>query len=343
MEHSLSRTGASLALVAMGAIACGESTTKPAPPTPDAPKITCPTTVTQPSTDGQPVSVAYPAAVVTGGASPVSMTCAPPSPSVFQVGSTSVGCRAIDALSRSVSCSFTVVVAAPPRLGATRLIAFGDSMSDGVLGLRPQAVGDPGPAVGYAYKLRTLLAARYTAQTISMTDEGVPGENVTMGAARMPGVLTRDQPEAVLLLEGVNDLNGGHDAAIPTVRARLTDMVRQARGRGLPVFLGTLLPQRPGGQKAYAPESIPPANTAIREIAQTEGATLVDLFAAFDGQTATLIGSDGLHPNESGYQKMAQVFFDAIRARLELQSLNSGFALPTPISSVSSSPRLRGR
>src|SRR5207237_520067 len=99
---------------------------------------------------------------------------------------------------------------------------------------------------------------RYTAQSISMTDEGVPGEDVTKGAARLPAVLARDLPEVLLLLEGVNDLNGGHDAAIPTVKARLTDMVRQARGRGLPVFLATLIPQRPPGERAKAPESIPP-------------------------------------------------------------------------------------
>ena len=51
-------------------------------------------------------------------------------------------------------------------------------MSDGVLGLASLAVGDPGPAVGYAFKLRTLLTDRYTAQTFSVTDEGVGGETV---------------------------------------------------------------------------------------------------------------------------------------------------------------------
>jgi lysophospholipase L1-like esterase len=275
------------------------------------------------------VSVAYPAPAVIGGAAPVAMTCSPASPSTFPIGSTNVTCSAVDALSRRDACSFAVIVTAPPRISATRFVAFGDSISDGVLGLAPKAVGDPGPPVGYAFKLRTLLANRYTAQTVSMTDEGRPAETVMEGVTRLPGVLTRDQPEVLLLLEGVNDLNGGGDSAIPTVKAGLTTMVREARGRGLAVFLATLLPERPPGEppRAKAPASIPPANAEIRAVAAREGATLVDLFAAFDGQTGTLIGPDGLHPNDAGYQKMAEVFFDAIRGRLEVKTSNLEFGM----------------
>jgi lysophospholipase L1-like esterase len=313
------RTGTLMALLC--AAACSGSTTKPTP-TPDAPKITCPAAQTQASRDGQAVSVTYPPPAVIGGATPVAMTCSPTSPSTFPIGSTNVTCSAVDALSRTDACSFAVIVTAPPRIGATRFVAFGDSISHGVLGLAPKAVGDPGPPVGYPFKLRTLLANRYTAQTISMTDEGLPAESVTMGVTRLPGVLTRDQPEVLLLLEGVNDLNGGRDAAIPTVKAGLTTMVREARGRGMAVFLATLLPERPPGQRTGGAASIPPANAEIRAVAAREGATLVDLFTAFDGQTGTLLGPDGLHPNDAGYQKMAEVFFDAIRGRLELRTSN---------------------
>src|SRR5437773_2858584 len=236
------RGGALMALLC--AAACSGSSTKPTP-TPDAPTISCPASQTQPSRDGQAVSVTYPAPVVIGGAAPVAMTCSLSSPAILPIGPTNVTCNAVDALKRTATCSFAVVVTAPPRITATRFVAFGDSISDGVLGLAPKAVGDPGPPVGYAFKLRALLANRYTAQTISMTDDGVPGESVTMGVTRLPGVLTRDQPEVLLLLEGVNDLNGGMDAAIPIVINNLRTMVREARGRGMAVFLATLLPERP--------------------------------------------------------------------------------------------------
>ena len=43
-----------------------------------------------------------------------------------------------------------------------------------------------------------------------------------------------------------------------------------------------------------------------------EGAILVDLYQAFEGQTDTLLGPDGLHPNDAGYQLISQTFFEAI-------------------------------
>jgi lysophospholipase L1-like esterase len=60
-----------------------------------------------------------------------------------------------------------------------------------------------------------------------------------------------------------------------------------------------------------------PANDGIRVLAGSQGVALVDLYAAFVGQESTLIGFDGLHPSEAGYQKIAQTFFDVIRARYE--------------------------
>jgi lysophospholipase L1-like esterase len=278
------------------------------------------------SRDGLTLGVTYPAATVVGGAPPVSTVCAPASAESFPLGSTVVTCTVTDAQSRTDVCMFTVTVQPPPRIGATRFVVFGDSMSDGVLGFAPSAVGDPGPPVGYAFKLRTLLVDRYTAQTFSVTDEGVGGETVvryspiarSVGVERLPGVLNRDAPEVLLVLEGVNDLNGGTDATLVGVVNGLRSMVRLARGRGIVVFLGTLLPQRPGGFRASSPGAIVPANSLIRSMAVAEGAVLVDLYQAFDGHTDTLLGPDGLHPNDAGYQKMAETFFTAIRTRLEV-------------------------
>jgi len=274
--------------------------------------------LTRQSLDGLTLAVTYPDATVIGGMAPMTMLCEPRSAEPFPIGETVVTCRVSDSQSRTDACTFTVTVEPPPRIRATRFVAFGDSMSDGVLGFAPLEVGDPGPPVGYAFKLRTLLAARYTAQDFSVTDEGVGGENIARGLARLPGVLSRDAPEALLLLEGVNNLNGGRDAAIPDVVNGLRSMVRLARDRGIVVFLATLLPQRPGGFRAFAPASIAPANDLIRGVALAEGAVLVDLYQVFDGQTDSLLGPDGLHPNDAGYHKMAETFFTAIRDRLEV-------------------------
>jgi hypothetical protein len=43
----------------------------------------------------------------------------------------------------------------------------------------------------------------------------------------------------------------------------------------------------------------------------------VDLYQAFLGQEGTLLDEDGLHPSDAGHEKMAEVFFDAIRLTFE--------------------------
>ena len=42
--------------------------------------------------------------------------------------------------------------------------------------------------VGYAFKLRSLLEERYTAQTFSVTDEGNGAERIARGLTRLPDV-----------------------------------------------------------------------------------------------------------------------------------------------------------
>lgn len=311
----------------------------PVQPTPiDAPKITCPAPVSGQSVDGVMLAVTFAEATVIGGAPPLSTRCVPASAGSFPIGSTVVTCTVTDAQNRTDTCLFTVTVSAPPRITATRFVVFGDSMSDGELGFAPLTVGDPGPPVGYAFKLRTLLTERYTAQTFSVTDEGVGGESVSSGVQRLPGVLSRDSPEVLLLLDGVNDLNRARDAAIPAVVNGLRSMVRLARGRGVIVFVGTLLPQRPGGFRAFAPGSIAPANAQISAMAVAEGAVLVDLYQSFDGHTDSLLGPDGLHPNEAGYQKMADTFFTVLSGRLEAPASVLSRA-PAAISYHRNSPR----
>ncbi len=99
-------------------------------------------------------------------------------------------------------------------------------------------------------------------------------------------------------------------------------MIRQAQNRGIRVFLGTVLPQRANACRAYdfcdGVNDTVATNAKLRAMANAEGATVVDLYGAFDGQTSTLLALDGLHPNEAGYTKMAEAFFSAIRQQLEV-------------------------
>ena len=74
-----------------------------------APTITCPPN--QSKTSSVPTVVNYPAPTASDNCPGVTSSCAPPSGSVFALGTTTVTCTATDTAGNSASCTFTVTVA----------------------------------------------------------------------------------------------------------------------------------------------------------------------------------------------------------------------------------------
>lgn len=230
----------------------------------------------------------------------------------------------------------STVPTTPPRLAATRFVAYGDNITEGFVQRCPgttaassssrigfflaQGRAQPSPTA-YPAQLQEMLEQRYPAQTITVINEGSGGEDVQAGVTNLPRVLTTDMPQVLLLQEGINTLNTSHAEGIPLVVDGLRTMIQEARSRSITVLAGTLLPERPGGCRAYDfdqdHDDIIAANVQIRRMIGLEGAILVDLYEAFNGHTARLIGEDGLHPNAEGYVKIAETFFDSIRKYLE--------------------------
>jgi lysophospholipase L1-like esterase len=182
------------------------------------------------------------------------------------------------------------------------------------------------PELAYPKVLQDRLAGRYLTQPISVVNAGSGGEFVLDGSgenvnaatvARLVEELERHAPHVLLLQEGINDLNRNDPDLIPAIRDALKTMIATARSRGVQVMLGTLLPERPCSCRAFAPFLVPAANDAIRAMAASEGVPLVDLYEAFAGHEAELLGEDGLHPNAKGYEKMAEQFFHAIQMQFE--------------------------
>ena len=256
--------------------------------------------------------VPYALATTIGGTAPIAVSCTPPSDSLFPGGTSTATCVATDARQQTASCTFTVTVQVVPLLEKTRFLAFGDSITEGIL---PSGELTPVP---YPAGVKNRLTARYTMQEFVVTNAGRGGEQTVDGVTRLPGVLSANNPEVVLLFEGVNDLAGGESSKISVVVNNLRTMIQTARGRGAQVFLATLLPELSGGRRAGAIALIVPANDQIRALAASQGVPLVDLYQAFNGMERDLIGDDGLHPNPAGYEKIADTFFDAVRGRLEL-------------------------
>jgi lysophospholipase L1-like esterase len=208
----------------------------------------------------------------------------------------------------------------PPTLQISRILTFGDSMTAGTtsaeISLRRI---DAGLGQSYPFKLQRLLTERYTAQTISVFNAGIAGKQVAEDRERLPGVIRETSPELVILMEGANDLNSiqgpGTNAAVDTTVGNMEDMVRHSVGLGLKVMLATLPEQRPDAPKTANRDLLPRYNDGLRTMAAKKGAILIDVNVLFP---VSLIGADGLHPTEAGYQKFAEIFLDAIRERYEV-------------------------
>ena len=306
-----------IALLGLAAAWTGCSSPIAPPPPPDAPTLNCPTGVSQTSTDGKPVTVNYSTPTAIGGATPVTVSCAPPSGTTFAVGATSVNCTATDSLARLGTCSFTVMVTSTVRLQYTRFVAFGDSLTEGKLSRIVSALEDY--PTSYTRDLHALLAGKYTSQSPTVNNQGWGGEWTSQGLVRLPEVLSTHAPvEVLLLMHGANDLNRPDgNTYIAAAAENVRQMVRAAQGRGSVVFLATLPPQR---SNAAGAAFVPTYNQSLRAVASSTGAYLVDVYAGFGGVATTeMVGADGLHLTEAGYERIANLFFEAIQARLEVR------------------------
>ena len=346
----------------MSAGACGSSITPTPPPTEDPPKITCPAPQTVQLTTGSSIAVAYAATTINGRA-PVTIVCVPPSGSVFGIGQKTIVCTATDALQRTDTCSVAITVLAPPALAVTRFLAFGDSITrgeDGVNGVPQPQPYCPIPtststslqmrfgprtilpdAQTYPGVLQQKLIARYTTQSPMVTNRGCPGESVTATNpdtfSRFVGLASSGAYDAVLIMEGSNDLDAAAQAA-PSVQigvlgstaAGLRQMVDNARRLGLYPLLATIPPMSSAGSRGGGARLVPLLNERILQIGGAENIPIVDVYAAFKGDL-TLLGDDGLHPNVNGYAVIATTFADAIKSTLEIKT-----ALTSPTSPRSS-------
>jgi lysophospholipase L1-like esterase len=320
------------------------------------PAIACPASpAVATSTNGLAVPVSYGVPTVSGGTTPVTTACTPPSGSAFNLGTTSVTCIATDAVRRAAGCTFPVTVSLPaPHLGVTRILAFGDSITEGEVplpsefGLQVRIVM---PERSYPADLTTLLAQRYTAQGALRVDAFTfnPNTDVTncsldqaapttsgivvvnagcLGATASDGVTGSRladkigfyNPDLLLLHIGVNDL----DPTSPTTSIShallgVQSLITYARSKGVRVMVGTLVPEIPGLPRAGAANLIPPFNNQLVGVAASAGATLVDLYSDINTDLTDWISPyDGLHPTAAGYQEIARVWFNAIKSAYEL-------------------------
>lgn len=237
------------------------------------------------------------------------------------------GCALLAACGSSPTRPTTVAM-----LTRTRFLAFGDSLTAGEVtvpvGVIRERLGDlfqtPStrmvvlPAASYPTQLLALLQGRYAAQAaaISVTNGGNPGETVAAGSSRFPETLAASGADVAIVMEGVNGISLlGPDLSTAFVRS----MVRTAKAMSVRAFVGSMLPTIPGRQRSQVPADLVAYNAALQQMAREEGVEFVDVYTTLLPEAASVIGVDGLHPTEAGYKRIADVFFLAIQANLEVK------------------------
>lgn len=219
-------------------------------------------------------------------------------------------------------------------LGATKFLAFGDSITCGVPGAFPTmdiAFDDPNCVLApgspqYPQLARTLLQNASPSQSFVVDNEGRPGEEAASAYSRFSGLMAARRPQGVLLLEGINDLNAGRGVSA-TVDA-LVRMIDLARLYNATVLVGTMFQtcysENPytGRVRTNSTGLIVPFNNALSAaVAGRPNVYIVDVYGSFGtgnclpDRGTNYLGDDGLHPSPSGYSRLASTFATAVRTR----------------------------
>jgi acyl-CoA thioesterase-1 len=195
-------------------------------------------------------------------------------------------------------------------------MAFGDSITEGD--------GSRG-GQGYRITLSNLLRSHWGGRP-QVPEEGVTATKSDGGLARLPDTLARVRPAYTLIHYGTNDWNSANcsRASRCYTAASVRGMVQVAKAANSVPVVATLIPANPDASPSRRPVDrngwIRETNLALRAVAAEEGAILADLHAMFEAEGPEeswgRFFSDHVHPNQAGYDLMAEGWYRAIvRAR----------------------------
>jgi len=171
-----------------------------------------------------------------------------------------------------------------PIQASSVIVAFGDSITAGTGAEKPES---------YPARLSERLGCR-------VVNAGVPGEETPAGLRRLPGVLSREDPDLVILCLGGNDMlsKRTHES----IRANLGTMIELVKDSGADLVLlgvpkpGLLLRPPPFYEELAEAHHIPLDRTTIPDILSTPSEK-----------------SNQIHPNADGYARLANAVAALIR------------------------------
>jgi lysophospholipase L1-like esterase len=137
-------------------------------------------------------------------------------------------------------------------------------------------------------------------------NEGVDATTSSYGTAIIGPILSEHNPRYLTIYYGSNDVGFvDNDQIISNLRY----IIRRAKENGTIPVVATLGPDF--GKWAFRKPSIIELNWKIRQMAAEEGIRCADVATALDWNSA-YIGADGMHPNSTGHQIIANTFYSAL-------------------------------
>ena len=231
-------------------------------------------------------------------------------------------------------------------LAAPVIVAFGDSITDGLK-------STPNANRRWPDYLAQRLQSRGAAGRVGIVNRGISANQLltTETGGLLAGragleryerdVLSTPGVRAVIVLIGINDISY-HSASAARLADGYRQLIARGRARGIKVYGATLLPFESSPYYTATREAIRQAvNSWIRTSGAFDGivdfdATLRDpsrpvrLLPAYDS-------GDHLHPNDAGYQRMA----NAVPLSYVLKSLPGPAEVGADSTSASASPESR--
>jgi lysophospholipase L1-like esterase len=198
---------------------------------------------------------------------------------------------------------------APKRAGETRVVFFGDSITDNW-----SRAGYGGFFPGKPY-----------------VNRGIGGQTTSQMLVRFRPDVIALQPDAVVILAGTNDISGNSGPiSDEAIEGNLASMAELAKLHGIRVVLASLLPvaddkRDTGGNpvirtKQRPPERLRAINAWMADYARRNSHVYLDYFTAVADASGMLkadLNADGLHPNAAGYAVMAPLAERAIAQALQ--------------------------
>lgn len=194
--------------------------------------------------------------------------------------------------------------AAPPAAGGPapaasrpRVVALGDSLTAG-LGLSPEQ----------AWPSLVQQKIDQAGLDVEVVNAGVSGDTTAGGLRRLDWALDGDVRVLVLEL-GAND--GLRGLPVEQMQDNLSQMIRTAKDRGISVLLcGMEAPPNFGAQ--YTRDF----RQAYRDLADQHDVAFLPFFLDGVAGNAGLNQADGIHPNEEGTRRVADLVWRALQPLL---------------------------